>query len=202
MSRPCRTLALAALLSLSSACSILPKAEPADVYRLPAAQPVRSNAAPVAWTLRINKPLASEILGTPRIAVVPAGDLISSYKGARWADPVPALLRNRMLDAFQRDGRVQRVSADDANLQADYEIVGELQAFQSEYSDAGLAVVVRLDARLVQGRTQRALASHSFEVRQPVAQTQVPAVVGGFGQATDRLMAQLVDWTVAQAKNQ
>ncbi|KTC17776.1 hypothetical protein AO392_10325 [Pseudomonas putida] len=202
MSRPCRTLALAALLSLSSACSILPKAEPADVYRLPAAQPVRSNSAPVAWTLRINKPLASEILGTPRIAVVPAGNLISSYKGARWADPVPALLRNRMLDAFQRDGRVQRVSADDANLQADYEIVGELQAFQSEYSDAGLAVVVRLDARLVQGRTQRVLASHSFEVPQPVAQTQVPAVVGGFGQATDRLMAQLVDWTVAQAKNQ
>ena len=202
MSRPCRTLALALLISLSSACSILPKAEPADVYRLPAAHTVRSSAAPVAWTLRINKPLASEILNSPRIAVVPAGDLISSYKGARWADPAPALLRNRMLDAFQRDGRVQRVSADDANLQADYEIVGELQAFQSEYSAAGLAVVVRLDARLVQGRTQRVLASHSFEVRQPVAQAQVPAVVSGFGQASDRLMVQLVDWTVAQAKNQ
>ena len=77
-----------------------------------------------------------------------------------------------------------------------------LQAFQSEYSAAGLAVVVRLDARLVQGRTQRVLASRSFEVRQPVAHTQVPAVVSGFGQASDHLMAQLVDWTVAQAKNQ
>lgn len=202
MSRTRRAVALAMLLSLSSACSILPQAEPADVYRLPAAQAVRSSAAGEGWTLRINKPLASEVLNSPRIAVVPAGDLISSYKGARWADPAPALLRNRMLDAFQRDGRVQRVSADDANLQADYEIVGELQAFQSEYSAAGLAVVVRLDARLVQGRTQRVLASRSFEVSQPVAQTQVPAVVSGFGQASDRLMAQLVDWTVAQAKNQ
>lgn len=202
MSRTRRAVALAMLLSLSSACSILPQAEPADVYRLPAAQAVRSSAAGEGWTLRINKPLASEVLNSPRIAVVPAGDLISSYKGARWADPAPALLRNRMLNAFQRDGRVQRVSADDANLQADYEIVGELQAFQSEYSAAGLAVVVRLDARLVQGRTQRVLASRSFEVRQPVAQTQVPAVVSGFGQASDRLMAQLVDWTVAQAKNQ
>ncbi|MBV6290288.1 ABC-type transport auxiliary lipoprotein family protein [Pseudomonas aegrilactucae] len=202
MSRTRRAVALAMLLSLSSACSILPQAEPADVYRLPAAQAVRSSAAGEGWTLRINKPLASEVLNSPRIAVVPAGDLISSYKGARWADPAPALLRNRMLDAFQRDGRVQRVSADDANLQADYEVVGELQAFQSEYSAAGLAVVVRLDARLVQGRTQRVLASRSFEVRQPVAQTQVPAVVSGFGQASDRLMAQLVDWTVAQAKNQ
>lgn len=202
MSRPRRAVALAVLLSLSSACSILPQAEPADVYRLPAAQVARNAATSEGWTLRINKPLASEVLNSPRIAVVPAGDLISSYKGARWADPAPALLRNRMLDAFQRDGRVQRVSADDANLQADYEIVGELQAFQSEYSAAGLAVVVRLDARLVQGRTQRVLASRSFEVRQPVAQAQVPAVVSGFGQASDRLMAQLVDWTVTQAKNQ
>lgn len=202
MSRPRRAVALAVLLSLSSACSILPQAEPADVYRLPAAQAARNAATSEGWTLRINKPLASEVLNSPRIAVVPAGDLISSYKGARWADPAPALLRNRMLDAFQRDGRVQRVSADDANLQADYEIVGELQAFQSEYSAAGLAVVVRLDARLVQGRTQRVLASRSFEVRQPVAQAQVPAVVSGFGQASDRLMAQLVDWTVTQAKNQ
>ena len=80
MSRPCRTIALAALLSLSSACSILPKAEPADVYRLPAAQPVRSNAAPVAWTLRINKPLASEVLAGPKIAVIPQGDVNDELK--------------------------------------------------------------------------------------------------------------------------
>ena len=59
--------------------------------------------------------------------------MISSYKGARWSDPVPLLVRNRLLDGFQRDGRVQRLSADDSNLQADYELSGELQAFQSEY---------------------------------------------------------------------
>jgi ABC-type uncharacterized transport system, auxiliary component len=59
--------------------------------------------------------------------------VISSYKGARWSDPVPLLVRNRLLDGFQRDGRVQRLSADDSNLQADYELSGELQAFQSEY---------------------------------------------------------------------
>ena len=112
-----------------------------------------------------------------------------------------------MLDAFQRDGRVQRLSADDSNLQADYELAGELQSFQSEYGAQGLNVVIRFDARLVQGHTQRILASQRFEVRQPLSDKQIPAVVEGFGQASDRLMAQLVDWTVrqaaqAQAKNQ
>ncbi|MDD1015549.1 ABC-type transport auxiliary lipoprotein family protein [Pseudomonas rubra] len=199
MKRTCRYLALAAALSLGSACSILPQAEPADVYRLPSAQITRSVTQSNPWSLRINKPIASDALSSPRIAVVPQGNLISSYKGARWSDPTPTLLRNRMLDAFQRDGRVQHLSADDSNLQSDYEIAGELQAFQSEYSADGLAVVIRYDARLVQGRTQRIVASQRFEVRQPLGDKQVAAVVSGFGAASDQLMNQLVDWTVSQA---
>ncbi|WP_342650126.1 ABC-type transport auxiliary lipoprotein family protein [Pseudomonas sp. REB1044] len=207
MKSPLRLLAVASLLSLA-ACSILPQGEPSDVYRLPVHQATHT-ATPVNWSLRLNKPLASEALSGSRIAVIPAGDVISSYKGARWSDPVPLLVRNRLLDAFQRDGRVQRLSADDSNLQADYELVGELQAFQSEYGSAGVDVVMRYDARLVQGRSQRILASQRFEVRQPLSDRQVPAVVSGFGAAGDTLARQVVDWTVtqasgfqAQAKNQ
>ncbi|UBM25531.1 ABC-type transport auxiliary lipoprotein family protein [Pseudomonas sp. p1(2021b)] len=199
MRPPLRLLALAATLSLATACSILPQSEPVDIYRLPVHQAGRT-VPPLDWSLRLNKPLASETLAGPRIAVIPQGDVISSYKGARWSDPVPLLVRNRLLDGFQRDGRVQRLSADDSNLQADYELVGELQAFQSEYrADGAVEVVIRYDARLVQGRSQRILASHRFEVRQPLGDTQVSAVVGGFGAASDRLVGQLVDWTVAQA---
>ena len=194
-----RLLALAAAVSLASACSILPQSEPVDLYRLPVNQPSRV-AAPLDWSLRLNKPLASEVLAGPRIAVIPQGDVVSSYKGARWSDAAPVLLRNRLLDGFQRDGQVQRLSADDSNLQADYELAGELQAFQSEYRpDGAVEVVIRYDARLVQGRSQRILASKRFEVRQPLAAREVSAVVAGFGGASDQLVGQVVSWTVAQA---
>ena len=202
-----RLLALAAAMSLASACSILPPSEPVDLYRLPVNQPSRV-ATPLDWSLRVNKPLASEVLAGPRITVIPQGDVVSSYKGARWSDPTPLLVRNRLLDGFQRDGRVQRLSADDSNLQADYELVGELQAFQSEYRAGGtLEGVIRYDARLVQGRSQRILASKRFEVHQPLADQQVAAVVAGFGAASDQLAGQVINWTVAQgtqaqAKNQ
>jgi cholesterol transport system auxiliary component len=56
-----------------------------------------------------------------------------------------------------------------------------LQAFQSEYRGNALEVVIRLDARLVRGRDQRIVASRRFEIRQPVSDTKVPAVVTGFG---------------------
>ena len=196
--RLARRLSLALLISLSSACSILPQAENAEVYRLPAHTAV-SSATPVQWSLRVNKPITSDVLDVPRIAVVPQGDVVSTYKGARWTDPAPALLRNRILDAFQRDGRVPRLSADDSNLQSDFELVGELQAFQSEYTAQGIEAVIRLDARLVDGRTQRILVSRRFEVRQVLGDKSVPEVVAGLGQVTDKAMAQLLDWTVAQA---
>lgn len=124
--------------------------------------------------------------------------MISSYKDARWSDPAPVLLRNRLLDGFLADGRVQLLGTDDSDVQTDLELGGNLQAFQSEYQGKAVAVVIRLDARLVRGYDQKILASQRFEVRQPLNDTKVPAVVAGFGQAGDALNRQVVEWTVKQ----
>jgi len=192
----------AAGISLISACSILPQAEPSDVYRLPAAQAPASasSAATQHWSLRLNKLQASEALNRPTIAVIPQGDVISSYKGSRWSDPAPVLVRNRLLDGFARDGRVTLLSTDDSNFAADLELGGNLQAFQTEYQGTQASVVVRVDALLVRGYDQRILASRRFEERQPLNDVQVPAVVAGFGQASDRLTAKVVAWAVDQGQ--
>ncbi|WP_347903048.1 ABC-type transport auxiliary lipoprotein family protein [Pseudomonas purpurea] len=194
-------LTLIAGFALTSACSILPKAEPLDVYRLPAgpaAGPSTSHAQ--AWSLRLSKPQTSDVLGSAKIAVIPQGNLISSYKASRWSDPAPILLRNRLLDGFARDGRVRLLSTDDSNLQTDLELGGNLQAFQTEYQGNAAQVVIQLDALLVRGSNQRILASRRFEVRQPLSDVKVPAVVTGFGQASDVLTAQVIAWTVEQGQ--
>ena len=193
---------LATGLTLISACTIFPESEPLDVYRLPAAHAPASPASPATqpWSLRLNKLQASEALNRPTIAVIPQGDVISSYKASRWSDPAPVLLRNRLLDGFQRDGRVTLLSTDDSNFQADLELGGNLQAFQTEYQDTQASVVVRLDALLVRGYDQRILASRRFEERQPLNDVKVPAVVAGFGQASDRLTAKVVAWAVDQGQ--
>ncbi|WP_339070473.1 ABC-type transport auxiliary lipoprotein family protein [Pseudomonas idahonensis] len=192
-------LALGCTLALSAACSILPKGEPLDIYRLPVGQnatPARGKA--LSWSLQLLKPQAGDALNSARIAVIPQGNLISSYKASRWSDPAPILLRNRLLDGFQRDGRVQLLSTDDSNLQTDLALGGDLQAFQTEYQGNAVQVVIRLDARLIRGYDQKILASRRFEVRQPLSEPQVPAVVTGFGQASDALTRQVVDWAVGQ----
>lgn len=194
--------ALLAGFSLLGACSILPQAEPSDVYRLPSAQAPASasSAAAQPWSLRLNKLQASEALNRPTIAVIPQGDVISSYKGSRWSDPAPVLVRNRLLDGFVRDGRVTLLSTDDSNFAADLELGGSLQAFQTEYQGSQASAVVRVDALLVRGYDQKILASRRFEERQPLSDVQVPAVVAGFGQASDRLTAKVVAWAVDQGQ--
>ena len=194
-------LALLAGFTLIGACSILPKSEPLDVYRLPSAQaPASAASATQHWSLRLNKLQASEALNRPGIAVIPQGDVISTYKASRWSDPAPVLMRNRLLDGFQRDGRVSLLSTDDSNFQADLELGGSLQAFQTEYQGNQASVVVRVDALLVRGHDQKILASHRFEERQPLNDVKVPAVVAGFGQASDRLTAKVVAWAVEQGQ--
>ena len=196
-------IALLASVTLISSCSILPKPEPFDVYRLPAATQNSGSAShgrPQQWSLRLTKLQSSEALNSPNIAVIPQGDVISHYKGSRWSDPAPVLLRNRLLDGFQRDGRVALLSTDDSLFHGDLELGGNLQAFQTEYQGSSANVVVRLDALLVRGYDRRILASRRFEVRQPLSDVQVPAVVAGFGQANDQLTVQVVNWAVEQGQ--
>jgi cholesterol transport system auxiliary component len=89
----CPALVLTAFILLTG-CSILPKAEPSDIYRLPASQASASAGTPVSWSLRLASPQASEVLNSPKIAVIPQGNLFSSYAASRWSDPAPVLLRN------------------------------------------------------------------------------------------------------------
>ncbi|MGH8346822.1 MAG: ABC-type transport auxiliary lipoprotein family protein [Pseudomonas sp.] len=193
--------ALLAGFTLIGSCSILPKPEPFEVYRLPSVQNASaSHGMPQRWSLRLTKLQSSEALNSPNIAVIPQGDVISHYKGSRWSDPVPVLVRNRLLEGFQHDGRVPLLSTDDSIFQTDLELGGSLQAFQTEYQGPNAGVVVRLDALLVRSYDQRILASRRFEVRQPLSNVQVPAVVAGFGQANDQLTAQVVSWTVEQGQ--
>ncbi|SDB23111.1 cholesterol transport system auxiliary component [Pseudomonas sp. NFACC23-1] len=202
--KPCnqfiRPILLLAGLLLVGGCSILPKAEPSDVYRLPVTQAPASAGPAVSWSLRLASPQASEVLNSPKIAVIPQGNLFSSYAASRWSDPAPVLLRNRLLDGFAQDGRVRLLSVADSNLQADLELGGQLQAFQTEYLGTAASVVIRLDALLVRGFDQRILASRRFEVRQPLNDVKVPAVVDGFGRASDRLTAEVVNWTLEQGQ--
>ncbi len=191
------TLLLAA--TLLGACSILPQSEPLDIYLLPAAQ-LPAQSQQVDWALRINSPSSSQLLDGTRIVVLPEPDRVNTYQGVRWSERTPQLLRNRLLDAFQDDGRVQALSNEEQRLQADLELVSDLRSFHSEYRNGIPYALIRLEVNLVDARDQRILASRRFSISQPASDASVPAVIAAFGQAGDQLSRELVDWTLNQGQ--
>lgn len=194
-----KRLSLLLAVGLLGACSILPQSEPLDIYLLPgAALPAQTQR--VDWSLRVNSPVSSQLLDGTRIVVLPEPGLVNTYQGVRWSERTPQLLRGRLLDAFQDDGRVQALSNEEQRLQADLELVSDLRSFHSQYRDGVAEALIQLDVRLVDGRDQRILASRRFSVSQPASDTSIAAVVKAFGQAGDRLSRELVDWTLAEGQ--
>jgi cholesterol transport system auxiliary component len=186
---------------LLGACSILTRTEPPAIYRLPAASvPPATDMPDESWSLRIDAPAAGALLDSNRLAVLPDGNRITVYQGARWSDRVPLLLRDRLFDAFQASGRIHALSIDDSNRQADLALGGNLRAFQSEYQGGRPVVVIRYDAQLVRTTTQRIVAARRFDVRVPVDGKAVPQVVQAFGTASDRLAAEVMPWAIAAGR--
>jgi cholesterol transport system auxiliary component len=194
-------LAVLGLFSALAACSILPESETLRIFLLPTTPVQQQSSEPTTQqSLRINTPQASRILASQRIAVVPQGNQISAYGSARWGDAAPVLLRDRLIEAFQRDGRMPSVSNEDVNLYADLSLHSDLRAFQSVYIDGKPVVLIKLDARLVNRNDQHTLANRRFEIRQPSDDPSVESVVEAFGHASDRLSAEVLEWTLSHAK--
>ena len=204
---PLRPLVVVGLGVLTTACSVFPKNEPVAAYRLPPLPISTQNSGTKggiaatgidARTVRIVTPNSSRVVDSDRILVLPETNLIQFYANARWTDPAPVLLRNRLVQAFLADGRIRYVSSDDSNLSADQELTGDLISFQSEYRNNKPIVVIKFHASLIDQIGRRVIAMHSFEVQQQVADEQLPEVIEAFGQASDVLAAQLMEWVLAQ----
>lgn len=195
-----RRLGASLSLALLAGCSVLPETPAINVHTLPTNHPAAASAPAVDWSLRVTTPQAGASLSSARIVVLPEPTRVSVYQGARWSDPAPTLLRDRLIEAFRRDGRLPAVVSDQNGLVADFELDGDLGAFQSEYTGAQVEVVLRYDARLVRPSNSRILAAQRFEIREPATDVQMPAVISAFGRAADRLSAEVTEWTMHQAQ--
>ena len=186
-----------------AACSILPAQTPVDTYVLPGTQWQRAtptgttgNAANTGPALRIARPVAHGVLAGKRMVVMPQADRQQVYQGAVWSDPAPHMLRQRLLDAFLADGRLPWVDTDEGPAaQVDYLLASQLRSFHSAYQNGQPVALIRMDAQIVDTRSNRIIASRSFTAEQATASKAIPDVVQALGQASDRVAKEMVDWT-------
>jgi len=150
------SLPLAAALVVGACSSLTGKKEPFTVYAPRYTAPAdAAKGTPVQWQLSIDTPVASDAVDTTRMLVMPSPGALETYKGGRWSDTAPLLLRALTVQAFQQSGRISGVGASTSGLHGDYLLATDLYDFETQYRDGAPHAMIRLNARLTDSSTNR-----------------------------------------------
>ena len=188
-------LALAAL----GGCGLVPAKETLSMY----APEVHVQADPawptVRWQLQVPRPHASELLDSARIVVRPADGELQVYHGAVWAEPVPDLVQDAIVHAFEDSGRIAGVARRGSGIGGDYELLLDLRHFDSDYNGGGTPhAQVQLVAKLLSASNNTIVATRAFEADTVAGGTSVGEVARAFEASLTQVVQALVGWTLVQ----
>tara|TARA_R100001039_G_C1853052_1_gene114197 strand:+ start:2772 stop:3251 length:480 start_codon:yes stop_codon:yes gene_type:complete len=146
--------------------------------------------------LAVAAPQAGHLLSSNRIVVYPEGNVVNVYEAARWQENAPALLQSRLITGLQQSRLFASVGSD--SLPSERLLLSELRHFQSDYATHPPTVKVQLDVQLVSTQNRASIATQSFTTSAQAISTDIPDVVDAFGDASDDLTEQLVNWLANQ----
>lgn len=191
-------LALSVALALAG-CSILgsEQRDPVTIYAPDVRVPARADWPAVAWTLVIAKPTAARVIDSPRISVRPTPGELQVYRGVSWAQPATDILQDAVQRTLEDSGRIPAVASAEAGILGDYKLVMDLRRFEADYAGSALpSAVVEVNAKLVNNRDQRVVASRTFLQQKPATGIDVAQVATAFEQALEAATGDIVGWTL------
>jgi len=197
--------ALAAALALSGCAGfqqITAVTTPAELYTLTPKSSFDPATPQVAAQLVVEEPTAASGVSTDRIAVMPNPLRMQYFPVARWVDRAPLMVQTLLLESFENSGRIAAVGRSAVGLRADYSLVTDLREFQARLPEGAapgdiVEVLVRLNIKIVDSRTDRIVGSRSFEDREPSASNAMLDVAMAFDGALGTVMRRAVEWTLA-----
>jgi cholesterol transport system auxiliary component len=189
-------LAVAAM--LLAGCSILGGSrEPVTIYA-PEPQVAPDPAWPQAdWQLSINKPTASRMVDSVRIAVRPVPGEIQVYKGAAWAKTPDEQLQDALLRVLEDSGRIAAVARPGSGIVADYRLELDLRRYEADYAgNAVPAATIEVSAKLLHAGDREVVAARTFLQAVPAAGTDTALVARAFGRALGAIANDIAGWTL------
>ena len=182
-----------------SGCSILgsEQRDPVTIYAPDVRVPARADWPAVTWTLVIAKPTAARVIDSPRISVRPTPGELQVYRGVSWAQPATEVLQDAVQRTLEDSARIPAVASADAGILGDYKLVMDLRRFEADYAGNALpSAIVEVNAKLVNNRDQRVVASRTFLQQKPATGVEVAQVAPAFEQALEAATADIVGWVL------
>lgn len=151
------------------------------------------NQGPQNESLIVAMPTTAPELDTYRIALKRGDRQWDYYAGARWADFLPALVRDNLVKSLDHARIFKSVAADETGLQGERLMKTEIRAFQAEYNGgAAPAVKISLRVSLVARMDRRPQASFDVAVQRAAKENSLTGVQAAFAAAFNEAERQAV----------
>ena len=140
------------------------------------------------------------MLDTDRIALVlggGAGREVRYYAGAKWTSPAPRLVQRLLVEAFERNGRLDGAAEESAGIYPDYRLMSDLRRFNTRVDEGAAPLVeVELALRLVDLKTGRIVAFTSLVRQCAAAGSGLPQLAEAFETAMGDVLARATAWSL------
>lgn len=199
MRAPLRTLAVVlAALSASACVSLLPKSDPAVLYRFDV-DPIGDGAPAAAQQVGLLKPPA-------RFPQASAGDRILTVTGgqtayiaaARWVAPASVLFDEAVARGFDGNSGAARLVTRGEVARAEMALRLDVRTFETVYDggpEAAPQVVIRVRAAVTRANDRSLVGERMFEQTVRAGDNRVGAIVAAYDQAVTTIVRDLVAWT-------
>lgn len=197
--KPLRLVLAFPVVLVLAGCSILgsEQRDPVTIYAPDVRVAPRAEWPAVAWTLVIAKPTAARVIDSPRISVRPTPGELQVYRGVSWALPATDMLQDAVQRTLEDSGKIPAVASADAGVLGDYKLVMDLRRFEADYAGNALpSAVVEVNAKLVNNRDQRVVASRTFLQQKPADSVDVSQVATAFEQSLEAATADIAGWVL------
>lgn len=186
--------AAAVLSTVLSGCALIGGgSKPLDTYDLSAANTGEGGRSSRTQIL-VTEPSALKALDGENIVIKTGPGTIQYLKGAQWADRLPRIVQAKLAEALQRSGRFGGVGKPGEGLAIDYQIIGEIRAFEVRV-DGGERAEIELFVRILNDRNGVVRAERVFRTTAAVSGTGNDAYVDALDRAFDEASREIVSWT-------
>lgn len=189
-------IAFAAGLAALSGCSLLPGGAPSplDTFDLSAVSP-DGNGRRVSRQILVTEPATLKALDSENIVVRPEQGAITYLAGAQWGDRLPKVVQAKLIESYQRSGRITGVGRPGEGLAIDYQVISDIRAFEIHANGAERAHV-SISVRLLNDRNGVVRRQRVFEAEKAVAGKGNDAYVRALDAAFRDVAREIVDWTL------
>lgn len=189
-----RAAGVTAVAAFLAGCEIF-AGPPPETFNLAAPAAISQRGASSSAQLLIPLPSAIGTLNTAGIVVM-QGPRLAYYPDSQWPDKLPVVVQARVMEAFEKSGRVRAVGRPGEGLSIDYALLIDIRAF--EFEADSFEAEVEMAVRVMDDRTGSILGTRTFAARVPVVADSSDGVVSSLSAAFDQVVIEMVDWSLAR----